>query len=1032
VSPAYISTEHIDYLQRAREKDQPGLLSAMITQPLGLPDQRRWWHITRIGRLEKQPAQVEQNKPRLSSEDLLSGLYGSRVPVVFLLRGTPDKVNVHLGTWSEVGTERGDTNAEILRSGLQSLYPSFAASLAQPTLTGVDLSGLALGIPTVKPSDPLDGAVAVDRLVRAMEKTNWACLVIAQPAEEQVITKVRFGVVNELRESQAALRSLEDEQVVKHYNELLTVSLTTLTTGLAGGMWRTTVYLLGDSISYPRLASLWRGIFSGDESLPEPVRVWEREGMARMITDWSIPDAPGRKGPGSYRHPFEYQTLLTSKQLSAYIHLPQVETTGFAVQAVPDFDAVPPPVEDEAVFNLGEVMLQSRPTGSSYAIRRRDLTRHAFVAGVTGAGKTNTIFHLLKQLDSDGVRFLVIEPAKQEYRALLNEPDVKDRLHVFTLGEERVAPFRLNPFEVVGWPRISVGVHLDLLRSVFVASFGMWTPLPQILEQCLHQVYEDRGWDITANTNHRLNGATDPSPAFPTLSELAVKVEEVTRALGYEDRVTADMRAALLTRINSLRTGGKGRMLDVQHSLPMKLLLEHPSVLELEGMGDDDDKAFMMGLLFIRLVEHRRVAGPSEELQHLLVFEEAHRLLTNVGERREEEGNARGKAVETFANLLSEIRAYGQGILIADQVPVKLAPEVIKNTNLKIVHRVVAADDRAVLAGAMAMNERQAHALATLERGQAAIFSEGDDAPVVVQVPLVKGGEGKANPTSDQVTRTMSASHALAPFRSLFRPLQREVSTHVENPRTWDAARRIVELRTFQSSFARLVVSAIEDVQTLERQWPELIEGVRKLQPRNILENDLVRCVMILAAQWFAQRRGAQYGWSYQEMEGLAQRLEQMLLDHASKKASIPLYAEFKDYALRLHARTFDPFARCSKICKQKPLVCVYRYSALDLIQSGVLNNAWRAAEERELAELRKQSERPHRREISNMIPEAGVRLVAMTHVEEDFEPVEEAKAALRRAGLCFVQQMLTQDPARLPSRVNLILDELLQEVGHG
>lgn len=199
------------------------------------------------------------------------------------------------------------------------------------------------------------------------------------------------------------------------------------------------------------------------------------------------------------------------------------------------------------------------------AIRRDNLARHAFVAGVTGAGKTNTVFSLLKQATAAGVQFLVIEPAKAEYRLLLSDPALAGRLQIFTLGNERISPLRMNPFEVR--PGVSVGVHLDLLRSVFAASFGMWTPLPQVLEHCLHRIYEDRGWDIIANTNHRLDCDCDPASAFPTLSDLVTKVDEVIRELGYEERVTSDMRAALLTRLNSLRTGGKGRMLDVQRSL---------------------------------------------------------------------------------------------------------------------------------------------------------------------------------------------------------------------------------------------------------------------------------------------------------------------------------------------------------------------------------------------------------------------------------------------------------------------------------
>ncbi|WP_007516515.1 hypothetical protein [Pseudofrankia saprophytica] len=149
-------------------------------------------------------------------------------------------------------------------------------------------------------------------------------------------------------------------------------------------------------------------------------------------------------------------------------------------------------------------------------------------------------------------------------------------------------------------------------------------------------------------------------------------LEEIVPGLGYEEKVTGDLRVALRTRLDGLRTGGKGRMLDTRGSLPMSTLLGQPTVLELEGMGDDDDKAFMMGLLMIRLVEQRRTEGDIEKLRHLLIVEEAHRLLADTGagkDRSEAEADAMGKAVETFTGLLSEIRAYGQGVVVVDQIP---------------------------------------------------------------------------------------------------------------------------------------------------------------------------------------------------------------------------------------------------------------------------------------------------------------------------------------------------------------------------
>ena len=41
-----------------------------------------------------------------------------------------------------------------------------------------------------------------------------------------------------------------------------------------------------------------------------------------------------------------------------------------------------------------------------------------------------------------------------------------------------------------------------------------------------------------------------------------------------------------------------------------------------------------------------------------------------------ESANPRGKAVEMFSDILAEIREYGEGFIIVDQVPAKLAPDV--------------------------------------------------------------------------------------------------------------------------------------------------------------------------------------------------------------------------------------------------------------------------------------------------------------------------------------------------------------------
>ena len=150
-------------------------------------------------------------------------------------------------------------------------------------------------------------------------------------------------------------------------------------------------------------------------------------------------------------------------------------------------------------------------------------------------------------------------------------------------------------------------------------------------------------------------------------------------------------------------------------------------------MGDDADKCFTMALLLNFLYEYRQAqheaAGSRESagLQHLAIFEEAHRILRAQHPASGGDANPKVKMGEMFTDILAEIRAFGQGLCIVDQIPSKLVPEALKNTNLKIVHRLVSADDRYAMANALALSEDQSQIIARLKVGQAIISGIQDD-----------------------------------------------------------------------------------------------------------------------------------------------------------------------------------------------------------------------------------------------------------------------------------------------------------------
>ena len=77
--------------------------------------------------------------------------------------------------------------------------------------------------------------------------------------------------------------------------------------------------------------------------------------------------------------------------------------------------------------------------------------------------------HITSSLWKDHkIPFLVLEPAKQEYRALANDPDMKE-MYLFSPNADMSFPLHINPFEM---PKGTlVAEHIRRLCSVFEGAF---------------------------------------------------------------------------------------------------------------------------------------------------------------------------------------------------------------------------------------------------------------------------------------------------------------------------------------------------------------------------------------------------------------------------------------------------------------------------------------------------------------------------------------------------------------------------------
>lgn len=513
--------------------------------------------------------------------------------------------------------------------------------------------------------------------------------------------------------------------------------------GYGKGMFRTSLYYMADKITTAnRLKLSIMSLFQGSQSTFSPLLAQELnlkdflgqkalrtfQNSYYMEKEYPLDAAVLLSKPADAQLGLGISSCLTAKEAGILAGLPQKEVPGIVLCESVDFGLNEHTIGCEDAIDLGVFVQKGRKLEIRFLLKKDSMMKHTFIAGVTGMGKTTTCHRLLAAADTP---FLVIEPAKTEYRTLAQNERF-GQVFVFTLGNESIAPFRLNPFELMEGEVISA--HIDMLKAAFTSAFPMEASMPQILEEAMIGCYEEKGWNLDTNENIKYGtvDATNKYKCFPMMSDLLRKMKEIVKQKGFSAQMQADYEGSLVSRLSNLTVGAKGRILDCPYSIDFHFIAHNHVIIEMEELKSPEDKALFMGLILSRLsavikAEHKI----NPEFRHLTLIEEAHRLLAKADYG---DSGAKKAAVETFTDLLAEIRKYGEGLIVVDQIPNKLAPEVLKNTNTKIVHKILARDDKEAVGDTMLMDDRQKEYLSALEPGYAIVFSEDTDKPVHVYV----------------------------------------------------------------------------------------------------------------------------------------------------------------------------------------------------------------------------------------------------------------------------------------------------------
>ncbi len=602
--------------------------------------------------------------------------------------------------------------------------------------------------------------------------------------------------------------------------------------GKGKGIFVSTIYLFTQNKgSLIKLGNTVKALYSGETGNKVPLKVYEIKDRSRLqpLQNFQLPYGKARKSfsqneqmaRAAYSQYVNAKSevcignWLSTKELSLIAGLPQKEIVGLPLREEVEFGLNFSNKTDNTI-TLGKVVQSGNVIEEiDVSLDKDNLNKHLFITGVTGSGKTTTCQKLL--MDSE-LPFLVIEPAKTEYRILTEQyPD----LLIFTLGREIAAPFRLNPFEF--FPHESITSRVDMIKASIESAFEMEAAIPQIIEAAIYKCYEDYGWNIATNKNVMYEDPfADGVFAFPTLGDLIQKTNVVVHEQGFDERLKNDYIGSIKARLQGLLIGAKGFMLNTKRSVDFGQFLDSRVVLELEEIRSASEKSLIMGFILTNLTEAIKAKYLQHgAFEHITLIEEAHRLLSKYMP-----GDSLNKkqGVEVFSDILAEIRKYGESLIIVDQIPGKLTPEVLKNTNTKIVHRIFAQDDKDALGNTMALTDEQKQFLSHLETGRAVVFTQGWPKAIQVQIERTTNTTGDLIIKDEEIRRNILEFYRSTYRRGVFQGL--ESLPEIANIAELEHYLELLREDTFFKSYEHFVKKCdLEDTLTLE-----LVKLVKKYE----------------------------------------------------------------------------------------------------------------------------------------------------------------------------------------------------------
>lgn len=513
------------------------------------------------------------------------------------------------------------------------------------------------------------------------------------------------------------------------------------------GMWECAAYFLSPSLNSSTIgAATYKSLVTGENTGLEvsAINTWTENKEKKFDKNNLIVEYIKNlmhplfiyKNNSGFNIEVSPAILVSSNELAIHMGLPRNSVPGFPVVEHIDFgkEIVKYDSNDESkkislgnIFNMGKVIEENK-----VELDLESLSMHTFISGATGSGKSNTIYHLLNKLIIEDIKFMVIEPAKGEYKKVLGH---KKDVRVFGTNPNLTELLHINPFR---FPKeIHVLEHIDRLIEIFNVCWPMYAAMPAILKEAIIQAYKKCGWDLELSINFENDNF------FPTFTDLLEELKNVIKLSEYSEEVKSNYIGSLTTRVKSLTNGLNGQIFS-SNEINNEILFDTNVIVDLSRVGSQETKSLLMGVLVMRLSEHRMATSKTsnKKLHHVTVLEEAHNILRAKNSASSVEGsNVAEKAVEMISNAIAEMRTYGEGFIIVDQSPSAVDISAIRNTNTKIIMRLPEENDRKMAGKSAALKEEQINEIARLPKGVAVVYQNDWIEAVLCQINKFDGEE---------------------------------------------------------------------------------------------------------------------------------------------------------------------------------------------------------------------------------------------------------------------------------------------------